>query len=545
MKNANSYVTQNEVPFPDGVVLISKTDTRGIITYANDEFVAISGYSKEELVGKNHNIVRHADMPAAAFKWLWDTLHAGHPWRGMVKNRCKNGDFYWVRATVVPIIEQGRTSGYVSMRRKPTREQIVQAEALYRRHAESGVGFGSPNERFKFSNWSLKSKLQLVIQSALLVVLGVGQFFISVQLHTDSATELQLLAGQVFLHVFLYFFIGFCVLRYVHNPLEAAKHEIRNVLQGNFDNEIEIGVGDEVGDMCREVTTMQTYLRMLVDEIVASARHINSYSVALDTQVSGVASSAFVAQEQIQAIASTMDEYSQSVAEVAALAADSIEDANSMKNIVDENNHNMEESIAAISRVAETVQSSSHTMTELGLSIQKIGVISNAIQEIAEQTNLLALNAAIEAARAGEQGRGFAVVADEVRKLAERTANSTKDIALTIREISTTSNSAVQSMECAVSEVANGIGLIQRNGDGMQEIMNASVNVSERISQISTASRAQSSASISVAKNLSAVKDVVDSNTQAATDAKKSAASLAQSADALKHAGHPLTRCAS
>jgi methyl-accepting chemotaxis protein len=345
--------------------------------------------------------------------------------------------------------------------------------------------------------------------------------------------------------VFLYFFIGFCVLRYVHNPLEAAKHEIRNVLQGNFDNEIEIGVGDEVGDMCREVTTMQTYLRMLVDEIVASARHINSYSVALDTQVSGVASSAFVAQEQIQAIASTMDEYSQSVAEVAALAADSIEDANSMKNIVDENNHNMEESIAAISRVAETVQSSSHTMTELGLSIQKIGVISNAIQEIAEQTNLLALNAAIEAARAGEQGRGFAVVADEVRKLAERTANSTKDIALTIREISTTSNSAVQSMECAVSEVANGIGLIQRNGDGMQEIMNASVNVSERISQISTASRAQSSASISVAKNLSAVKDVVDSNTQAATDAKKSAASLAQSADALKHAGHPLTRCAS
>jgi aerotaxis receptor len=251
-----------------------------------------------------------------------------------------------------------------------------------------------------------------------------------------------------------------------------------------------------------------------------------------------------VAQEQIETISSTMDEYSQSVAEVASLAADSIVDANSMKNIVDENNHNMAKSITAISQVAETVQSSSKTMTELGLSIQKIGVIANAIKEIADQTNLLALNAAIEAARAGEQGRGFAVVADEVRKLAERTASSTKDIALTILEISSTSNFAVHSMECAVNEVATGIDLIHKNGEGMQEIMRASVDVSERITQIATASSAQSSASISVAKNLANVKDVVDSNAQAATDAKRSAASLAQSANELKRAGHPLTKCA-
>lgn len=92
MQNRNAHISHKEVPFPTGTVLISKTDTKGIITYVNDAFVAISGYSREELVGKSHNVVRHPDMPQQAFKWLWDTLKNGHPWRGVVKNRCKNGD---------------------------------------------------------------------------------------------------------------------------------------------------------------------------------------------------------------------------------------------------------------------------------------------------------------------------------------------------------------------------------------------------------------------------------------------------------------------
>ena len=104
MQNKNAYVTQKEVPFPAGKVVVSKTDTKGIITYANDAFVAISGFSREELIGKSHNILRHPDMPSEVFRWLWDTLKSERPWRGMVKNRCKNGDYYWVNSTVAPII---------------------------------------------------------------------------------------------------------------------------------------------------------------------------------------------------------------------------------------------------------------------------------------------------------------------------------------------------------------------------------------------------------------------------------------------------------
>ena len=92
MQNKHAHVTRREVPFPANTVLITKTDTKGLITYCNDAFVAISGYAREELIGKSHNIVRHPDMPPQAFKWLWDTLKSERPWRGMVKNRCKNGD---------------------------------------------------------------------------------------------------------------------------------------------------------------------------------------------------------------------------------------------------------------------------------------------------------------------------------------------------------------------------------------------------------------------------------------------------------------------
>ena len=544
MQNKNAYVSQKEASFPANKVLISKTDTKGIITYANDEFVAISGYSHAELIGKSHNIVRHPDMPPQAFKWMWDTLKSERPWRGTVKNRCKSGDYYWVRATVAPIVENARVTGYVSMRRLPTRDQIAEADALYRLYSQSGAEFISALERFKFKNWSLKSKLQLIIQSALLVVLGFGQLFISTRLHTDTTIEMQLLGGQVALHLFLYFFIGHCVVKYVTSPLEAAKREVLNVLQGNFDNEIDISTGDEVGDMCCAITNMQTYLRMLVDDIAASARAISAHSYALDTQVSGVAGNALVEQEQVQGIAATMEEFSHSVAEVASMASDSLGDVTATRKIVEENNQHMDRSIEATTRVVDAVSTSSRTIAELGESVLKIGAIANVIKEIADQTNLLALNAAIEAARAGEQGRGFAVVADEVRKLAERTANSTKDIAQTIGKIRVVTDTAQQAMGSAVSEVETGIAMIRRNGEGLKEIMVATVKVANHVEHIALATREQSAAGERVAQSLERISLLVGGNVQLVTQAKTASGALSLSATELKKAGYPLTKCA-
>lgn len=124
--------TAVERTFPDDTFLVSKTDTRGIITYANSTFVAISGYTEEELINQSHNIVRHPEMPKAAFKDLWDTVQAGKEWHGIVKNMCKDGGFYWVDATVTPSYLHGQIVGYMSVRRKPKTQQIAEATELYR-----------------------------------------------------------------------------------------------------------------------------------------------------------------------------------------------------------------------------------------------------------------------------------------------------------------------------------------------------------------------------------------------------------------------------
>ena len=128
----NTPVTNNEILMKEDTILVTRTDLKGRITYANDAFIAISGFSKHELIGANHNVVRHPDMPPAAFKDLWDTVRAGETWQGYVKNLRKDGGYYWVKATVIPNVRQGKVIGYTSVRRKPSREMVERSIEIYR-----------------------------------------------------------------------------------------------------------------------------------------------------------------------------------------------------------------------------------------------------------------------------------------------------------------------------------------------------------------------------------------------------------------------------
>ena len=125
------YFTDTEVPFPEGRLIVSRADLQGLITHANDAFVEMSGYTREELIGAPHHILRHPDMPRVAFKGLWDTLTSGQKWHGYVKNLRKDGAYYWVYATAVPNIRNGVIAGYTSVRRKPSRTRIAELSALY------------------------------------------------------------------------------------------------------------------------------------------------------------------------------------------------------------------------------------------------------------------------------------------------------------------------------------------------------------------------------------------------------------------------------
>jgi len=181
---SNLPVTQNEVVLRDDQMIVSKTDLKGQITYANRDFLDISGFTEAELIGQPHNIVRHPDMPEAAFADFWRTLKAGRPWVGLVKNRCKNGDYYWVEAHAMPLYENNQHVGYMSMRKKPSRQQIDATEAVYRQFREnrqggmrielgrmvSGAGIGG-----KFADMSIKAKLSwvMLILSAMLLAIGL------------------------------------------------------------------------------------------------------------------------------------------------------------------------------------------------------------------------------------------------------------------------------------------------------------------------------------------------------------------------------------
>jgi len=129
----NMPISERERSVPADQRLVSATDTRGIITYCNDLFVEVSGYSREELIGSPHNLVRHPHMPAAVYAHMWEYLQAGKSWMGIVQNRCKNGDHYWVSAYVTPILDGGRVVGYESVRMRATPEQVRRAQALYAR----------------------------------------------------------------------------------------------------------------------------------------------------------------------------------------------------------------------------------------------------------------------------------------------------------------------------------------------------------------------------------------------------------------------------
>jgi PAS domain S-box-containing protein len=150
----NQPITDREVPLPEGEPLVSRTDVDSRVTHANDGFVKVSGFSREELIGAPHNLVRHPHMPTQAFANLWATIKAGRPWDGLVKNRTKSGDFYWVRANVMPEHENGALTGYVSIRSRPSRQKVAEAEAAYARLRAGDTGIGLRDGEIVKTGWS-------------------------------------------------------------------------------------------------------------------------------------------------------------------------------------------------------------------------------------------------------------------------------------------------------------------------------------------------------------------------------------------------------
>ena len=527
----NLPVTQIEIPFPKGRYIVSRTDLKGAITFVNDTFVDISGFTREELIGKNHNVVRHPDMPPAAFQWLWDTVKQGRPWRGFVKNRCKNGDHYWVNALVVPVMKDDRTIGYMSVRTEATRQEIAATEAFYRQLKEGTASI--PSAPF-WKRVSLKTKLGGVVGvllssqvlsvgvHLLAPVLGISERSADLALETFGGISILASIGLIFLHKEILTIIGRQVNRLDH------------IAQGELTDDIPLGREDELGQLNDALVTMQTHLKAMMAEIAEAADAMSDNADALSVQMQQTEQATSQQSDSVARIAAAVEQLVASVHEIADSAQQAAVAVEASDALLGQASASMGESIAATANVVKTVDSAGVTMTELSQSILAIDRISQVIRGIAEQTNLLALNAAIEAARAGEQGRGFAVVADEVRKLAEQASKQTSEITSSVQQIQSVTQNALTTMQAAGAHVATTDTAMSSARSGLDSVAEHGAQVASISHHIADGTRQQASAGNEISRQVESIVSGIEQTTAAVGDVAERSVGMKESSRQLR-----------
>jgi aerotaxis receptor len=527
----NLPVTNIEMPFPSGHYIVSRTDLKGIITYANDTFVTMSGFEREALIGKNHNLVRHPDMPVQAFAWLWDTIKTGRPWRGVVKNRRKNGDFYWVEALVVPVQKDGRITGYMSVRTEPSREQVSGAQAFYQLLNANQACLPKPS---RWSRISVRAKLNgLVIGMLGTQILGalIHQLGLQFGLTVDHVLLALQILGLSSIAIGL---VVLLIQNRVMNVIGRINGYLEHIAKGDLTDTIALDRLDEFGKLNDALIIMQAHFKVMMAEIAEAAKQVEEN---VDAVSAGMTQTHTVANQQSEAvgrIASAVEQLVGSVHEVAGSAEQATQIVAVSRELLIDASQRMVESQAASQNVVNTVSGASNTMAELFKSIFAIGQISQAIKDIADQTNLLALNAAIEAARAGESGRGFAVVADEVRKLAGKAAIQTGEITATVAEIQRITQVAVTSMETAGTQVASTDTAMNQARIGLESVTRHEEEVVNISSHIACGTKAQAAAGKEIAGQVEGIVAGIEQTSSTIIDVRLKVGQMRSTASNLR-----------
>jgi aerotaxis receptor len=507
----NLPITQREHEFPAEEMLVSMTDRQGRITHCNAAFVRVSGYTAEELLGQAHNIVRHPDMPADAFRDLWHTIDNGRPWTAVVKNRRKDGDHYWVHAHVTPLLERGQPIGYLSVRTKPTREQIDAAHALYtrleaERDAPTFKLHAGRVRHFGWRDWSGKlgrihltgrmaAAMALIVPITLLPhALGVPTAWLP---WAECAMGLLALTGMVRL-----------LDRTVSQPLNEAIRFIHRMSAGDLTCSIQSTRPDQIGVLMRGLRQANLNTRAFVkdvrdetDGIQHAITAIAEGNFKLSTRTDSQAGNVERTTAAMSMLTSTVKQTADTAREVALVSADTSSVA--------------EQGGSAVNQVIEAMQG-------IQGSSQRMNEITQLIENIAFQTNLLALNAAVEAARAGEQGKGFAVVASEVRNLAKRSSQAAKEI----RDL----------IGASVARVGDGTRQVEAAGETIQRVIESVNQVTGLIQGITEATSEQSDDIANVNQSVGEIGQATSQNAQMVEEAAAAALSLQRQAQTLVRA---------
>lgn len=466
----NMPVTDEEYVLGADEQIVSRTDLSSHITYVNDAFCDASGYSREELLGAPQNIVRHPEMPPEAFADLWDTIQGGDPWSGVIKNRRKSGGFYWVRANVTPLLEQGRMVGYMSVRGRPSDAEVAQAEALYeqmRNGASLTLHRGRPRasglramvQRIGDCSFTCKATLLIIFLAVLFLVLGG----FALAQAPSGGRSLALAVAAVGL-----FSLGAQLIwlqQALIQPLKQAGEVARILVGGDLRRDFEVRGVSELAHLLGQVNQIKSNLLGVLRDVHVRVGNVDGAAQEIARGNSDLAQRTEQQAQSVEDTAVSMQQLTTAVQNNAGSARQVSALVNDASDVARQGGHAM----AEVKR----------TMLEIDGSSRQMAQIIGLIDSIAFQTNMLALNASVEAARAGEEGKGFAVVASEVGELARRSKAAAADIRALI--------------DGSRAKVAGGTRMAEETSQVIDDLVSSVTRISGLMQEIAAASDQQGS----------------------------------------------------
>jgi aerotaxis receptor len=501
-----------ETVLEDGKPIVTTTDLKGRLTYANSTFIDASGYADSELNGQAQQSLYHADMPPELDADMWRTVLSGEPWRGLVKYRRKDGGYFWCIANATPVIEGGKTTGFMSVCTKPKREQIEQAEQLYRsvRGANpDGVrivrGSAAPRGWRKLANTlrdiTLAQRLALCFGSMAALALSIAAH--AVLPYSDAALHLQAL-----LMVALALYGWRNLHRAVVAPIQASIQAARILAGGDLTTRMAVDRHDELGQLQAFVRQLNLNLASILVDIRSNFSLTRSTTTQVRTANADLS-------ERTEAQAANLEQTSAHMGQITDTVSQTADNVNAASGVASEATALAERTGVAVAQVVVA-------MNDISASSRQIVDIISLIDGIAFQTNILSLNAAVEAARAGESGRGFAVVASEVRSLAQRSATAAKDIKALI--------------DASASKIEIGAGMASTAGQDMEKVIAAIGQVAAIMGDISGSTREQTSGVNQVKDAIVQLDEVTRQNAQMVDEASAATAVLDLQAQAVARA---------
>lgn len=490
-----SMSSSQEKDFPEHYNLISTTNTDSTITYSNEHFCDVVGYSAEELEGKYHNLVRHPDMPKAAFKDMWDHLKDNKSWMGVVKNRCKNGDYYWVNAYVTPIQDaSGKTHEYQSVRTRPSRDDVDRVQKYYHQ-----LNQGILPRALRWPSLSISTMTSIF-----------SIFMISTLLANGVVNGFSLLA---LLPIPFVCFLWFAVARWAKR-LNAIAIVAKDNLKTDITQVLYTGKRDDIAAIELALKMKKAELRAIVGRTGDTCNHILKDAQIDADNIQSVTDNIDSQYSETEQLATAINEMSSSIREVAHSASSTSEQAQIAKETAEQGKTSILSTVGVVNSLHQELTNTKSVINELAADTNQINSILDVITTIADQTNLLALNAAIEAARAGEQGKGFAVVADEIRSLAMKTRKSTEEIHQMISRLQHSADEAVSTMENGARLSEDCRKQADVAGEVFNQINSMLDHVTDASHQIATAVEEQAYVTEDINKSIHNIRELADKNRQ-------------------------------